>query len=131
MRADRPGVTVRGLGGGRLSPAEKRGYRGPTSEKSRRRHHHDILARILDAHDYLVEMEKRLLANNHLPLLLTFGNTDEAFKAGFMQRWQGMFPNHRSFIIEGGTHFPQEDNPQGIVNAIRSWWAEVVEQTQS
>ena len=119
--------SIRGLRGGRLSPAEKNGYRGPTLDRSRRRHHHAILACILDAHDYLVDMEKRLLANNHLPLLLTFGNTDEAYKAGFMQRWQSMFPNHRTYIIDGGTHFPQEDDPQGIAAAVRLWWREVVE----
>ena len=75
-------------------------------------------------------MEQRLLANNHLPLLLTFGNTDEAYKSGFMSRWEGMFPNHRSYIIDGGTHFPQEDDPQGIAKAVRSWWQEVVEAEQ-
>jgi haloalkane dehalogenase len=119
--------TVKGLRHGNLSPTEREGYLGPTREKSRRRHHHAILASILDSHEYLVELEKNLQAVRDMPLLLTFGNMDEAYKAGFMQRWMQMFPNHRTFIIEGGTHFPQEDDPQGIVKAIRSWWQEVVE----
>ena len=119
-------VTVRALGGGTLSSAEKNGYYGPTLDRSRRCHHHAILANILDAHEYLVDVEKRLLANNHLPLLLAFGDTDAAYKAGFMQRWQAMFPNHRAYLIEGGSHFPQEDDPQGIADAVRAWWREVV-----
>lgn len=119
--------TVRGLRQGRLSPAERRAYLGPTQEKSRRRHHHAILATILDSDDYLVELERSLTAVREMPLLLTFGDTDEAYKSGFMVRWQQMFPNHRSFIIKGGTHFPQEDDAEGIVKAIRSWWQEMVE----
>lgn len=119
--------TVNGLRQGKLNPGEREGYLGPTQEKSRRQHHYAILASILDSHEYLVELEKNLQAVEDKPLLLTFGNTDEAYKAGFMQRWMQMFPNHQTFIIEGGTHFPQEDDPQGIVMAIRSWWQEVVE----
>jgi len=118
--------TVRGLRQGKLTPTERVGYLEPTREKSRRYHHHAILATILDSHEYLVDLEQRLQAVREMPLLLTFGDTDDAYKAGFMQRWQQMFPNQRSFIIEGGTHFPQEDDPQGIVKAIRSWWQEAV-----
>jgi haloalkane dehalogenase len=120
--------TVRGLRHGKLSAAEREGYLGPTQDKSRRRHHHAILATILNSHDYLVNLERRLQTVKEMPLLLTFGNTDDAYKAGFMQRWQAMFPNHRAFIVDGGTHFPQEDDPAGIVQAIRGWWREVVKE---
>jgi len=119
--------TVSGLRHGKLTPAEREGYLGPTRDKARRHHHHAILASILDSHEYLVDLEQRLLSVKDMPLLLAFGDTDEAYKAGFMQRWEEMFPNHCSFIVEGGTHFPQEDDPQGISKTIRSWWLEVVE----
>ncbi|MCI0712060.1 MAG: alpha/beta fold hydrolase [Chloroflexi bacterium] len=118
--------TNNGLRGGKLTRAEKAAYLGPTLDKSRRRHHHQMLATILDGHDYLVRLEQQLQAVREMPVLLTFGNTDEAYKAGFMQRWQQMFPNHRVFIVDGGTHFPQEDDPQGIAEAIRRWWHEDV-----
>jgi haloalkane dehalogenase len=118
--------TNNGLRGGKLTDAEKAAYLGPTLDKSRRRHHHEILANILDSHDYLVNLEEQLQAVRDMPLLLTFGNTDDAYKADFMQRWQEMFPNNRNYIIDGGTHFPQEDDPHGIAEAIRRWWQEDV-----
>ena len=118
---------MRSLRGGRLSPTEREGYLGPTRDTGRRIHQHAMLARILDAHDYLVETEARIRDQaGRLPVLLTFGNTDEAYRAGFVERWQQMMPRSRTHIIDGGSHFPQEDDPAGIVAALRTWWREEV-----
>jgi len=37
------------------------------------------------------------------------------------KRWEQLFPNHRTVILEGAGHFIQEDAPDEIVNAIESW----------
>ena len=37
-------------------------------------------------------------------------------------RQAGLFPRHRSLLIAGGGHVPQEDAPEQIAKAIREWW---------
>jgi haloalkane dehalogenase len=112
---------------GKLTRAERSAYLGPTRDKRRRHHQQDILACILDAHEYLVDLEQRLLDLNHFPVLFAFGDQDAAYKAGFLQRFETMFPNRRSLVIKGADHFPQEDDPAIIVKTIRQWWDEQVE----
>ncbi len=113
---------VRGVAGGRLSKSERQGYLGATATVAQRRQHHQLFKALLSNPDYLMDVERRLQLLRDFPILLTFGNDDAAYKAGWMQRFEHMFPNHRTFVVEGGDHFPQEDDPQGIVNAIINWW---------
>ena len=117
---------VRGVADGRLTSAERAAYLGPTRDGSRRRHQQEMLASILDANDYLVETERRLAKINEIPTLFAFGDQDAAYKAGFLPRFQATLPNHQVLIVEGGNHFPQEDDPEAIVNAIHAWWDSLV-----
>jgi haloalkane dehalogenase len=57
----------------------------------------------------------------HLPTLLAFADNDPTYKAGWLDRYEQIFPKHHSILIEGSHHFPHEYNPQAMVVAIRGW----------
>jgi haloalkane dehalogenase len=46
---------------------------------------------------------------------------DVAFKDPERRRWEALFPNHRTVLLEGAGHYIQEDAPEEIVAAIRDW----------
>jgi haloalkane dehalogenase len=113
---------VKSLNGARLSEAEKRAYRGPFRLRATRRVQQELFKSIVQSHDYLVDLEQRLLALNDVPTLLVFGTEDATYKAGWLDRFQKMFPRHRSLVLAGADHFPQEHDPAQIVAVIREWW---------
>ena len=54
--------------------------------------------------------------------------TNISGKMGWLKRLEQMFPRHRSIVMEGSHHFPQEYDAAYIVTEIESWWDEEVEQ---
>jgi haloalkane dehalogenase len=121
VRAGEPGRT--------FSPEERRGYLAPTADRSLRHHQHDLFKSAVKSHDYLVDLYQRLLPLRDLPALLAFGAEDATFKAGWLTRFEQLFPRHRSLVINGAHHFPQEYDGPGLAKALRDWWDEEVEPT--
>ena len=107
---------------GKLSDAERRGYLMPHADKSLRHHQHDFFRTIVASDDYLSALKRSLPAIAHFPILLLFADHDPTYKAGWLQRYEHIFPNHKAVCIEGSHHFPQEYNPDAMVIAIESWW---------
>lgn len=114
-----------------LSEAERQAYLMPFAEKSNRHHQHDLFRSIVESRAYLSGLMGRLSEIRELPTLLAFADNDPTYKAGWLQRYEGIFPNHTSVRIEGSHHFPQEYNPQAIVKAIEGWWEQKREATET
>ena len=114
--------TVRSIAHGGLSQAERRAYLGPFIERGRRHHQHDMFRSIVQSRDYLVDLQERLLELPALPVLLVFADNDPTYKAGFLSRSEQLFPQHRSVLIAGSDHFPQEHAPEQMAEAIGEWW---------
>jgi len=70
---------------------------------------------------YLAQVEAALPRLADKPALLVWGQRDPAFRATQRQRFEALFPNHRTVILEGAGHYIQEDAPAEIVRAIDSW----------
>ena len=121
---------VRSLKGGKLTAAEKAAYRGPFRDRTPRRVQQELFQSILESRDYLVDLEQRLQTMAELPTLLIFGTEDETYKAGWLERFENLFPHHQSLVLEGADHFPQEHDPERIVSTIRNWWEQAVEARQ-
>jgi haloalkane dehalogenase len=111
--------TVANLG---LSETEQRAYLMPFADRRRRRHQHDLFRSIVNSRDYLLDLKSRLPDMRNFPVLLAFADADPTYQAGWLERYQGIFPNHHSVRIEGSHHFPQEYNPEAMVRAIQDWW---------
>jgi haloalkane dehalogenase len=110
-----------------LSAAERRAYLMPYADKSRRRHQHDLFRGIINGEDYLMDLKNRLPEISHLPTLLAFADADPTAKSGWLERYQEIFPQHRSVPVVGSHHFPQEYNPAAMVQAIQIWWDETID----
>jgi haloalkane dehalogenase len=96
-------------------------YRGPFPTPESRRPMHVFPREILHSRTFLAEIERQLPKLSDRPALLVWPSKDIAFREPERKRWEQLFPNHRTVILEGAGHFIQEDAPDEIVNAIESW----------
>jgi haloalkane dehalogenase len=96
-------------------------YRGPFPTPESRRPVHVFPREILRSRPFLAEIEQRLTQVSDRPALLVWPTKDIAFKEPERQRWERIFPNHRTVILEGAGHYIQEDAAEEIIAAIRDW----------
>jgi len=59
------------------------------------------------------------------PTLLVWGQKDFAFQAPERERFEAIFRDHPTVLLEEAGHFIQEDAPEEIVQAITDWEAEL------
>jgi haloalkane dehalogenase len=113
-----------------LIPAGHR-LRKPTSEEMT--HYRNALAgarrdasavfarRITASRAFLADVEAGLPSLASLPTLIVWGNADIAFGDKERQRWEQIFTEHHSVIVEGAGHFVQSDAPDRFAATIRDW----------
>jgi haloalkane dehalogenase len=107
----------------KLSQAVMEAYRGPFPTPESRRPLHVFPREILRSRPFLAEIERGLPALADRPALLAWPTKDIAFRDPERRRWEEIFPNHRTVVLEGAGHYIQEDAPEEIVAAIREWSA--------
>lgn len=96
-------------------------YRGPFPTPASRRATAVFPREILDSRPFLAELERRLPELSDRPALLVWPTKDVAFRDPERRRWEALFPNHRTVLLDGAGHYIQEDAADEIVAAIRSW----------
>jgi pimeloyl-ACP methyl ester carboxylesterase len=94
-----------------LSSAEKDTYHRPHPTPQSRIPVHVMPREILAAHELLTEVEQGLPRLARLPALIVWGDRNQAFKEPQRLRWEGTFPNHETVILNGASHYIQEDAP--------------------
>lgn len=94
-----------------LAPFRRRRDRRQTSISPRQ---------LIKAEDYLQGVERGLSNLNDRPVLLTWGTKDFAFRDDERVRFDGLFPNHKTILLNAG-HFWQEDAAEEASEAIRNW----------
>jgi haloalkane dehalogenase len=98
-------------------------YRGPFPTPESREPVHVFPREILASRPFLAEIERGLGALRDKPALIVWPTKDPAFRERERRRWEEIFPDHRTLILEGAGHYIQEDAPDEIVAAIREWSA--------
>jgi haloalkane dehalogenase len=98
-------------------------YRAPFPTPDSRVPVHVFPREILASRPSLAEVERGLPALRDRPALLVWPTKDVAFGARERARWEQVFPQHRTVLIEGAGHYVQEEAPEEIVAAIRDWTA--------
>jgi haloalkane dehalogenase len=78
-------------------------------------------SRFLASRPFLAEVEQGLGALRGRPALIVWPTRDPAFGARERQRWEALFSDHETMILEGAGHYMQEDATGEIVAAIRAW----------
>jgi haloalkane dehalogenase len=105
-----------------LTPAERAMYKRPHPTPESRLPVHVMPREILGAHRLLADVERGLDRLADKPALIVWGDKDPAFREPIRLRWERTFPNHRTEILHGASHYIQEDAPDEIVAAVRAWW---------
>lgn len=108
--------------GRRLSKPGRRAFRAPYASRRRRRNGVAMLASAVRSDEFLAAVERSLRTDlaDH-PMLLLFGEHDEGREAGFQARWEELFPDARSLVVEGANHFPMADAPHLVADTIDAW----------
>jgi haloalkane dehalogenase len=98
-------------------------YRGPFPTPDSRLPMWVFPREILRSRPFLAEVERGLPAISDRPALLVWPTKDVAFREPERKRWEQIFPDHRTVLIEGAGHYVPEDAPEEIVAAVREWRA--------
>ncbi len=105
----------------KLSDEVMDAYRGPFPDPESRRPVHVFPREILGSRPFLAEIERGLPSLADRPALILWPTKDVAFKEPERKRWEEVFPNHDTRLLEGAGHYIQEDAPEEIVAAIADW----------
>jgi haloalkane dehalogenase len=105
----------------KLSAEVMDAYRGPFPTADSRRPLHIFPREILASRPFLAEIEQGLSKLSDCPALLVWPTKDIAFREPERKRWERVFPDHRTVILEGAGHYIQEDAALEIIDAIRAW----------
>jgi haloalkane dehalogenase len=104
-----------------LSEAVMDAYRGPFPTPASRKPIAVFPREILASRPFLADIERQLPGLSDRRALLVWPTKDVAFGERERRRWEELFPNHRTVLLEGAGHYIQEDAADEIVAAIRSW----------
>jgi haloalkane dehalogenase len=104
-----------------LPPGVLDAYRGPFPDPESRRPVHVLPREILGSRRFLAGVERGLQALGDRPALIVWPTRDPAFRTRERRRWERVFPDHRTVLLEGAGHYVQEDAAEEIVAAIRGW----------
>jgi haloalkane dehalogenase len=95
-----------------LAPFARRASRTPT---------HVFPAQLWGAGAFLRGVYDGLHALSDRPALIVWGLRDFAFREPERRRFEGLFPNHETVLLQDAGHFIQEDAPTEIAQALRDW----------
>jgi haloalkane dehalogenase len=82
---------------------------------------HVFTREILASRPFLAEIEQGLSQLSDRPALLVWPTKDIAFRDPERKRWELVFPNHRTVMLEGAGYYIQEDATEEIISAVRAW----------
>jgi haloalkane dehalogenase len=96
-------------------------YRGPFPTPASRRPTAVFPREILAGRPFLADIERQLPRVSDRPALIVWPTRDVAFGDRERRRWEELFADHRTVLLEGAGHYIQEDAADEIVTAIRDW----------
>jgi haloalkane dehalogenase len=103
-----------------LTAAEMTHFRQPFATPARRDASAVFARRITASRAFLSNVEAALGDLAALPTLIVWGDADLAFRAKERQRWEEIFDDHHTVVVEGAGHFVQSDAPDRFAAAIRA-----------
>ena len=105
----------------KLTTAEMTHYRNALATHDRREASAVFPRCITASRAFLAEVEAGLEDVASLPTLIVWGDADFAFRAKERRRWEQIFTDHHTVIVDGAGHFVQSDAPEEFATAIRDW----------
>jgi haloalkane dehalogenase len=114
-------ILPRGVRRTKLSEPVMTAYRGPFPTPESRRPLYVFPRDILRSRLFLAEIERGLRVLRDRLALLVWPTKDVAFREPERRRWEELFPEHTTVMLEGAGRYIQEDAPEEIIAAIRGW----------
>src|SRR5713101_1604791 len=122
-----PRLTMRlGRRNGRFSPQEQAAILGPFQKRQAREHLQNYLFGVRAERGMFQALTTRLAIFRQTPTLFLFGAYDNGFKAGFLEQWKRLLPNHRAIVLSESAHFVLEDEPDRYTSELKLWLQECV-----
>jgi haloalkane dehalogenase len=72
-------------------------------------------------------VESELDRLSEKPTLILWGDRDPAFRSRERERFESIFPRHRTRILQGAKHFVQEEAPEQICGEVISFYGDFPE----
>jgi haloalkane dehalogenase len=80
---------------------------------------HALAKALLDSRAHYQSLLDRIGQLRRKPVLIVWGMKDSAFQPYQLERWQQLLPDAHVVRIEGAGHWPHEEEPARVVEAIR------------
>ena len=111
--------------GRNMSTADRRSFLAPWRSRGSRRATQQILAGVLHVDPVMNGLEQSFRTRlADLPVLTLFGRKNDPY--AWQGRFQQIFPKATAAGVDGGHHFPFNDDPDAYAAAISAWWLEKV-----
>ncbi len=99
-----------------------RAYREPFATRNDRLPTWVFPRQLLGSESFLRQLENDLPKVTHLPALFLWGGGDFALRKSVeLPRFERLFPEHQTVVLERARHFFQEDAPVEAARAIEGW----------
>lgn len=82
---------------------------------------HALAKSLLGSRAHYQSLLDRIGELRRLPVLIAWGMKDSAFQPYQLERWRSLLPGATIVRIEGAGHWPHEEEPQRVVEAIRTF----------
>ncbi len=82
---------------------------------------HALARSLLGSRAHYQSLLDRLGALQRLPVLIVWGMRDSAFQPYQLERWRSVLPHASVVQIEGAGHWPHEEEPQRVIEAIKTF----------
>jgi haloalkane dehalogenase len=106
-----------------LSDRDLEMYRRPFHRRLRRRSTAVYRGEILASGSYLTQVNHGLKKIEDRRALIIWGARDLNSESTDLKRFEQIFPNHQTVLLEKARHFVTEDAPQEICAAMREFLA--------
>jgi haloalkane dehalogenase len=110
---------------GRFTPAERDAIMGPYRTRRTRRHLQNLIYGLRSERRMFEELGPRLAVLRRTPVLFLYGAHDNGYRAGFLERWRQLFPNHKAVVLSQSSHFVLEDEPDRYTDELKLWLREI------
>lgn len=96
-------------------------YRAPFENKNERIQTSIFPRQLIKAKSFEEEVENGLQKIRNIPVLFTWGTEDFAFREAELQRFQHIFKNHETVLLQA-SHFWQDEAAESASKAIIEWF---------
>jgi haloalkane dehalogenase len=103
----------------RLTPAVHSQYVGPFASREERTAPWVLGTELTGGDAHYASLWERRAALAQLPMTIVWGEKDPAFGAKALARWTEAFPHASVVRCPGAGHFPQEEDPDAVIRAVR------------